>query len=212
MRKIICLLIVVCALIFAGCEEAEKAGDNTSVFKDFEDQSILMTTDDTNSSIPENTDTSISYDTDNYENIVECLDQYFSQFISLYTSDAMENSNNNIIIEQKDIFIQSTEGATCTVYKKNDKTIIRAKVNIYGETGKKEINYYFLNETQAVIYIEEIQYSSMVLTINYSDVLYKTIEECYYDGENIYLIDRVSKALLAKEKSCYIDFIDDILT
>lgn len=64
---------------------------------------------------------------------------------------------------------------------------LRYRVNLYGETMKSEINYYFCADFTAVS-VEDVYYSSWVLNPEYADVLYTTIENYIIVDGTIYML------------------------
>ncbi len=178
------IIVFLCAL-FSGCDR--KAGKTDETAFVIQSQTAIESQSDND------------YDTDSlhsFEKVISLTNDYMSMFRTEYTTDALDGENLRIIIEQADLDVQSTEGSTYNIYKKPDGDIIRACLVVYGETGKSITNFYEIKENMYVISKLTTYYSSGIMTAGFQDALNYTIEECFFDGTNFYIIDRISEKLI----------------
>lgn len=139
------------------------------------------------------------------------IEEYNRDFIGFYSTDAMNNQHENIIVEEKYMTsVQSTEGNNLTVYKTKANEIIRACVTVYGESWNKTYNYYVLGNGQIYISILTNQYSSMVLTAGFNDVFSYTLNEYIFQDGNVFEINHVSEQLTKSNKEKTSIMIEEI--
>ena len=88
----------------------------------------------------------------------------------------------NEIIRQYDVYDLSTEGAVLNVLYKNNK-ITSSKIEIFGETGKRVINYTYEHKwiiaTDSIFIYNYLIYEGIDIDQN-SDTLIESIETCKY--------------------------------
>lgn len=122
------------------------------------------------------------------------METYRNDFIGMYSSNAMADTESQIEsqiesqmkIQEKEIqYDQQVAGLT--EYTDLSGEHLRYRVNLYGETMKSEINYYFCVDFTAVS-VEDAYYSSWVLNPEYADVLYMTIENYIIVDGTIYML------------------------
>ena len=115
------------------------------------------------------------------------IDNYVKDFIELYTSNTFDDTMPTMIIEEKDIPDNIENVTSFIVYSDLSGKRLRYKLNYYGETGNQVINYY-LCESFVWISRQSNYYSSWILTVGYSDVLYSQIDNWIIMGETVYKI------------------------
>ena len=124
----------------------------------------------------------------NLPDIEQEIDEYRMHFIELYTSNAMEETEDRISIEEKEIdYGDNGEPATLIKYTDLSGAKLRYQLQFYGETGRSCIDYYLCKDF-VLITRKNDYYSSWVLTAGYSDVLYSTIENWIVIDENVYVL------------------------
>ena len=124
----------------------------------------------------------------NLPNIGQEIEEYRMHFVELYTSNAMEDTEDRINIEEMEIdYGDNGEPATLIKYTDLSGEKLRYQLQFYGETGRCSIDYY-LCESFVLISKKNDYYSSWVLTADYSDVLYSTIENWIVIEENVYVL------------------------
>ena len=119
--------------------------------------------------------------------ILREIEEYKSRFIELYTSNASEDTESELIIEEHDFPSDSSEGASVTVYSDLSGKKLRYELRYYGETGNNVINYY-LCDNFVWVSRQYNCYSSMTLRAGYSDVLYSTMENWIFTEDAVYII------------------------
>ena len=114
--------------------------------------------------------------------------EYRMHFIELYTSNAMEDTEDRINIEETEIdYGDNGEPATLIKYTDSSGEKLRYQLQFYGETGRSSIDYYLCKDF-VLISRKNDYYSSWVLTAGYSDVLYSTVENWIVIDENVYVL------------------------
>lgn len=118
------------------------------------------------------------------------LETYRNDFIGMYSSNAMEDTEPQIKsqmeIQEKEIQYDQ-QMADLTAYSDLSGERLRYRVNLYGETMKVEINYYFCDAFTAVS-VKDEYYSSWVLTPAYADVLYTTVDNYMIVDGTVYIV------------------------
>ncbi|MDE5597527.1 MAG: hypothetical protein K2J04_06805, partial [Lachnospiraceae bacterium] len=187
-KKHLFLILLICSIIgnvclYMGKQRAEqKAGDIASELK--EKQEALT---EISNEITEKEELSLTPET-NLPDIEQEIEEYRMHFIELYTSNAMEETEDRINIEETEIdYGDNGEPATLIKYTDSSGEKLRYQLQFYGETGRSSIDYY-LCEDFILISRKNDYYSSWVLTAGYSDVLYSTIENWIVIDENIYIL------------------------
>lgn len=124
----------------------------------------------------------------NLSDIEQEIDEYRMHFIELYTSNAMDETEDRINIEEMEIdYGDNGEPATLIKYTDLSGEKLRYQLQFYGETGRYSIDYYLCKDF-VLISRKNDYYSSWVLTAGYSDVLYSTIENWIVIDENVYIL------------------------
>ena len=124
----------------------------------------------------------------NLPDIEQEIEEYRMHFIELYTSNAMEETEDRINIEEMEIdYGDNGEPATLIKYTDSSGEKLRYQLQFYGETGRCSIDYYLCKDF-VFISRKTDYYSSWVLTVDYSDVLYSTIENWIVIDENVYIL------------------------
>lgn len=114
------------------------------------------------------------------------LETYRNDFVGMYSSNAMADTEPQMKIQEKEIQYDQ-QMAGLTEYSDLSGERLRYRVNLYGETMKTEINYYFCDDFTAVS-VEDAYYSSWVLTPGYADVLYTTIDDYIIVDGTVYMV------------------------
>ena len=124
----------------------------------------------------------------NLPDIEQEIEEYRMHFIELYTSNAMEETEDRINIEEMEIdYGDNGEPATLIKYTDSSGEKLRYQLQFYGETGRCSIDYYLCKDF-VFISRKTDYYSSWVLTVDYSDVLYSTVENWIVIDENVYIL------------------------
>ena len=124
----------------------------------------------------------------NLSDIEQEIEEYRMHFIELYTSNAMEETEDRINIEEMEIdYGDNGEPATLIKYTDLSGEKLRYQLQFYGETGRCSIDYYLCKDF-LLISKKYDYYSSWVLTADYSDVLYSTIDNWVVIDENTYIL------------------------
>lgn len=124
----------------------------------------------------------------NLPDIEQEIAEYRTNFIELYTSTAVEETESRINIEEMEIdFGDNGEPATLIKYTDSSGQVLRYQLQFYGETGQCSIDYYLCKDF-VLISRRNDYYSSWILTAGYSDVLYSTIENWIVIDENAYIL------------------------
>lgn len=119
--------------------------------------------------------------------ILREIEEYKSRFIELYTSNASEDTESGMIIEEHGFPSDSGEGASVTVYSDLSGRKLRYELRYYGETGNNVINYY-LCDNFVWVSRQYNYYSSLTLRAGYSDVLYSTMENWIFTEDAVYIM------------------------
>lgn len=118
------------------------------------------------------------------------LEAYREDFIEMYSSNAMKDTDPQIesqmAIQEKEIQYDQ-QMADLTAYSDLSGERLRYRVNLYGETMRSEINYYFCDAFTAVS-VEEEYYSSWFLNPAYADILYTTIDNYIIVDGTVYIV------------------------
>lgn len=119
------------------------------------------------------------------EDFAEKIEEYKSHFIELYTSGA--DGEAAIIVEERAIAAESSEGAVVFVYTDIDGKGLRYRIHAYGETGNAVINYY-LCDGFVWISKQTDYYSSYILTAEFSDTLFSGVENWILTEHTAYIL------------------------
>ena len=154
----------------------------------------------------------------NLSDIEQEIDEYRMHFIELYTSNAMEETEDRINIEEMEIdYGDNGEPATLIKYTDLSGEKLRYQLQFYGETGRSSIDYYLCKDF-VLISRKNDYYSSWVLTADYSDVLYSTIENWIMIDENVYILhsdselEKIEKTQLEAPALEEIEVFDEEIT
>lgn len=122
------------------------------------------------------------------------IDNYMLQFISAYSA------TGNLKIERYDyIFSDSSEGSEIKRYIENNGNVLRFRIIYYGETGKREDNYYLLNGYMYCTSLKEFYGGSITQTD--AEVLYRTFDEGIMIGKNFYQLDTNTGKYIEKDNN-----------
>ena len=129
-------------------------------------------------------DSKLNIDT---EEIFSEIDEYMNSFIGLYTGNAFDDVSAGIAIEEKEILYDNNNAVLVKYIDSSVNKPLRYTVQLYGETMNVIINYY-LCENFTLVSRQCNYYSSWMLTVGGSDVLYSTIENWIIVDETIYVL------------------------
>lgn len=115
------------------------------------------------------------------------IDEYLNDFVGLYTSNVIEETEPAVIIEERDYPADSDNGALLVEYTDRSGRLLRYELCFYGETGNTVINYYFC-EHFIWVHRQKNHYSSAVLDADYPDILYSEDENWILMDEDVYLL------------------------
>ena len=121
------------------------------------------------------------------EEFIEKIEEYKEHFIGLYTTDASGDEESAIKIEEREISVDSSEGAVLFVYTDADGEELRYRLHVYGETGSAVLNYY-LCDGFVWVSKQTDHYSSYILTAGFSDVLYSSAENWILTDDAAYIL------------------------
>ena len=114
------------------------------------------------------------------------IDDYMMHFINLYSTNAMNNSDSLMRIEEFETEL-GNDGSTATLvkYLDNENRCLRYRVELYGETMNTVINYY-LCEKFVLISKQKNYYSSQILQAGWDDILYSDTQRWILWNDRIY--------------------------
>ena len=140
--------------------------------------------------------------------ILREIEEYRSEFIESYTSNALSDEFPDVepemIIKEHDFPSDNSEGASITVYSRLSGKHLRYELHYYGETGNSVINYY-LCKNFVWVSRQNNYYSSQTLSAEYLDVLYSTMENWIITDEAAYImhdneeLEEIDRAQLENE-------------
>lgn len=146
----------------------------------------------------------------NLPDIEQEIAEYRTNFIELYTSAAMEETESRISIEETEInFGDNGEPATLIKYMDSSGEKLRYQIQFYGETEQCSIDYYLCNDF-VLISRKNDYYSSWVLNAGYSDVLYSTIENWIVIDENAYILHSDGELVEIEKTQLDIPMLEEI--
>ena len=99
-------------------------------------------------------------------------------------------SNNELYIKTKPLTGESAEGGEIARYKKENGDILQYKVTLYGETGRIEENYYFIEDSAIYYTRSEIRYGSPITVNKGTDRLPRTFHEGTIINGQLYYSDK----------------------
>ena len=194
-KKHLFLILLICSLmgnvcLYMGKQRAEqKVSDIASELGEKQEALTANSNEKTENEESETDSDELSLTAEtNLPDIEQEIDDYRMHFIELYTSNAMEETEDRINIEEMEIDY-GDNGETATLIKYTDLLgeKLRYQLQFYGETGRSSIDYYLCKDF-VLISRKYDYYSSWVLTVDYSDVLYSTIENWIVIDENVYIL------------------------
>lgn len=114
------------------------------------------------------------------------VQDYMMHFINLYSTNAMNNSDSSMRIEEFETELDN-DGSTATLvkYLDNENRCLRYRVELYGETMNTVINYY-LCEKFVLISKQNNYYSSQILQAGWDDILYSDTQRWIHWNDRIY--------------------------
>lgn len=118
----------------------------------------------------------------------EEINSFMGQFIGSYSLDT------GLEVERRLLMGESTEGGEIIQYKNADGTILRYKLIYYGEMGRAEENYYFINDFSYYTKLTEY-YSCHIFIDKDADILYRNFEEVIIAEETYYRYDSTTMQL-----------------
>lgn len=194
-KKHLFFILLICSLIgnvclYMGKQRAEqKASDIAGELREEQEALTEISNEKTEKEEPETAPVELSLTGEtNLPDIEQEIEEYRMHFIELYTSNAMEETEDRINIEEMEIdYGDNGEPATLIKYTDLSGGKLRYQLQFYGETGRSSIDYYLCKDF-VLISRKNDYYSSWVLTADYSDVLYSTIENWIVIDENVYIL------------------------
>ncbi|MDE6386453.1 MAG: hypothetical protein K2L82_01450 [Lachnospiraceae bacterium] len=115
------------------------------------------------------------------------IEEYKENFVGLYTAGEVGDGEAEIKVEEREISVDSCEGAVLFVYTDIEGKELRYRLHLYGETGNAVINYYLCDGFVWVSKQTDF-YSSYILTAGASDVLYSTVENWILTDNAVYVL------------------------
>lgn len=154
--------------------------------------------------------TNISQDEPSID-IEQEISEYRERFIELYTSNALDDTEYQMNIEEFEIDYDGNNGEPTTLIKYTDSygEVLRYQLHFYGETMHCSIDYY-LCEDFVLVSKECNYYSSWVLTAGYSDVLYSSIENWIIFEDTVYILHDDGELEEIEEMQMEIPLIEEI--
>ena len=194
-KKHLFLFLLICSLIgnvclYMGKHRAEQeASDTSGELKEKQEVFTEISIEKKEKEEPEAAPDELSLTAEtNLPDIGQEIAEYRMNFIESYTSNAMEETEDRINIEEMEIdYGDNGEPATLIKYTDSSGEKLRYQIQFYGETGRSSIDYYLCKDF-VLISRKNDYYSSWVLTAGYSDVLYSTIENWIVIDENVYVL------------------------
>lgn len=104
----------------------------------------------------------------------DALSTYLQDFVDLYTSNALEDTENQLIIEEREFLADNGNSADIIKYSDLLGNCLRYELHYYGETGNRTVNYY-LCEDFYWVNDRRNHYSSWIYHPEYSNVLYSEV-------------------------------------
>lgn len=123
-----------------------------------------------------------------YADAVSLIDEYMSGYLQ------MNFEENEVTEESSEVLGHSTEGGALTEFKDENGNIIRYRLNLYGETGNFEGNYYVIGDSRGYYTALKSEYDSW-RQVTAQGVLRYDFEEYWIDGGEIYRMDNINKRL-----------------
>ena len=150
---------------------------------------------------------------DETEDIEQEISEYRERFIELYTSNALNDTESQMNIEEFEVDYDGNNGEPVTLIKYTDSygEVLRYQLHFYGETMHCSIDYYLCRDFVWVS-IERNYYSSWVLIAGYSDVLYSSIENWIIFDDTVYILHDDSELEEIEEMQMEIPLIEEIET
>ena len=102
------------------------------------------------------------------------IDTYLQDFVDLYTSNALEDTENQLIIEEREFLADNGNSADIIKYSDLSGNCLRYELHYYGETGNRTVNYYMCEDFYW-INDQRNHYSSWIYHPEYSNVLYSEV-------------------------------------
>ena len=173
------------SILLIGCTQINENEENVSQLETEESRAELSSACENNMKSKEETD----QDWNNIEkmDIQQEIDDYMTQFIELYSTNAMEDSDSSIHTEEFEAPLgDGGNVATVVKYLDQDNRCLRYRVDLYGETMNTCINYY-LCDRFVLISKQNNYYSSWVLTSDWNDILYSEIDQWILWNDKVYI-------------------------
>lgn len=137
------------------------------------------------------------------------LAAYRDNFIGMYTSNAFDDTESQMEISEEEEISYDQHTAELTRYTDLSGKCLRYRVDLYGETMREVINYYFCDDFIAVSVVQDY-YSSWILSAGYSDILYTTMENYIIVGEDVYIVHENGTFEMTKKEKAGILLPDEM--
>lgn len=135
---------------------------------------------------------------DTCHEIAAQISRFMSQYraVSTFYDESAHLFYSSIITETRHLSDISTEGGTITRYMDKNGKLYRYRLNIYGETGRMENNYFFTDNFVYYTSLHEEYCVPANLTKGSVDILEQTLTEGILPDETCYRYDRVRDQIL----------------
>lgn len=139
------------------------------------------------------------------------ISEYRERFIEIYTSNALDDTESQMNIEELEIDYDGNNGEPVTLIKYTDSygEALRYQLHFYGETMHCSIDYYLCRDF-VLVSKECNYYSSWVLTAGYSDVLYSSIENWIIFDDTVYILHDDGELEEIEEMQLEIPLLEEI--
>lgn len=142
-------------------------------------------------------------------NVSHEIDEYIKRFMGLYTSNALEDMESQLMIEEGEFSSQNENGATIIKYSDLSGNTLRYELHYYGETGNRTVNYY-LCENFYWISSQMNYYSSQIFKPDYLNVLYSEMDNWIVMGETVYVMHDSGKLEEADQAQLEIPLLEEV--
>lgn len=143
------------------------------------------------------------------KNITSEIEEYIQRFVSLYTSNALEDTQDQMIIEERGFFADNESKVNIIKYSDLSGNCLRYELHYYGETGNRTVNYY-LCENFYWISDQKNYYSSWHLNPEYLNILYSEVDNWIVINEKTYHMHDLGDMDEMQEASTEILLLKDI--
>ena len=148
--------------------------------------------------------------------IVSCTNEaiqydysYGNKQINTYMQ-SLEANKNKYFKKEVDLNENSSQGAVAIGYFENNNLKI-IESTIFGETGKKIFDVYFINEHLTYLVEVEIRYDKTIYETDFKIIEENIINYVLFEGKELFRYNKEFKTLEeVKDKSKYIDILNDL--